>query len=317
MEFRNLGHSGLRVSLAGLGCNNFGRRCDAKQTDAIVSKALEIGVTLFDTADVYGPRGVSEEYLGAALAARRHDAVIATKFAMPMGEGPYWSGGSRRYICAAVEASLRRLRTDYVDLYQMHRPDPDTPIDETMRALDDLLRAGKVRYIGCSNFTASQVVEAQWSARHDHLSPFVSAQNLYNLLDRRIERELVPVCGKYGLGLLPYFPLASGFLTGKYQQGRTPPAGTRLALMAPMAERVLSEANFATLGKLESFAASRGRNMIELALGWLATQPFVSSVIAGATSSEQLEENVRAVDWRLTADEMAEVNRLTRRGPTS
>ena len=262
---------------------------------------------------MYGPGGVSEEYLGAALGARRHGVVIATKFGMPMGAGPYQSGGSRRHVHAAVEASLRRLGTDCIDLYQMHRPDPDTPIEETMRALDDLVRAGKVRYLGGSNFTASQVVEAQWIARHEQLSPFVSLQNLYNLLDRRIERELVAVCRKYGLGVLPYFPMASGFLTGKYRQGRTPPAGTRLALMAPMAERVLSEDNFATLGKLETFVASRRRSMIELALGWLATQPFVSSVIAGATSPEQVEENVRAVEWRLGADEMAEVDSLTRR----
>jgi aryl-alcohol dehydrogenase-like predicted oxidoreductase len=314
MEYRNLGASGLQVSAIGLGCNNFGRRCDPAQTKAVVDKAIELGVTFFDTADVYGPRGLSEEYLGAALKERRRDIVLATKFRVPMGEGPLWGGGSRRYIFDAVDASLKRLNTDYIDLYQMHAPDPATPIEETMRALDDVVRSGKVRYIGCSNFAGWQAVESQWIARTQHLSPFVSAQNQYNLLDRRIERELVPACQKYGLGVLPYFPLASGFLTGKYRPNEAPPEGTRLAAMQGRgAEATLNDANFETLGKLEDFAKQRGHSMLELAIGWLSSQPYVSSVIAGATKPEQVEQNVAAGAWKLTAEEMAEVAKVTRK----
>jgi aryl-alcohol dehydrogenase-like predicted oxidoreductase len=313
MEYKNLGASGLQVSVVGLGCNNFGRRCDAQQTKAVVDKAIDLGVTLFDTADIYGPGGLSEEYLGAALKERRRNAVIATKFVGPMGEGPLWGGASRRYIFEAVDASLRRLNTDYIDLYQVHFPDGKTPIEETMRALDDVVRSGRVRYVGCSNFAGWMVVEAQWVARDGHLTPFISAQNQYNLLDRRIERELVPAAQKYGLGILPYFPLASGFLTGKYRPGQAPPEGTRLAAMAQRAGDMLSERNFETLGRLESFASERGHSMVELAIGWLASQPHVSSVIAGATKPEQVEQNVAAAGWKLTGEEVAQVNAMTRR----
>ncbi|OGO51426.1 MAG: aldo/keto reductase [Chloroflexi bacterium RBG_16_68_14] len=312
MEHKSLGRSGLQVSVVGLGCNNFGRRCDREQTAAVVHKALELGVTFFDTADIYGPRGLSEEYLGAALQGHRREAIIATKFVGPMGEGSLWGGASRRYIFEAVGASLRRLGTDYIDLYQIHFPDIRTPVEETLRALDDLVRQGKVRYIGCSNFAGWQVVEAQWTARNQHLSPLVSAQNLYNLLDRRIERELVPACNAYGLSVLPYFPLASGFLSGKYRSGQALPEGTRLAEAGPMAERVLTEENFGTLAKLEAFAESRGRSVLDLAIGWLASQPYVACVIAGATKPEQVEQNVRAAEWKLTSDELAEVDAITR-----
>jgi aryl-alcohol dehydrogenase-like predicted oxidoreductase len=313
MEYRNLGASGLQVSAVGLGCNNFGRRCDAAQTKTVVDRAIELGVTFFDTADIYGPRGVSEEYLGAALKEHRRNVVIATKFAGPMGDGPLWGGASRRYVFDAVEASLRRLGADYIDLYQIHFPDVKTPIEETMRALDDVVRAGKARYIGCSNFASWQVVESQWVARGQHLTPFVSAQNQYNLLDRRIERELAPACQKYGLGVLPYFPLANGFLTGKYRPGEPPPEGTRLAAMQGRgAEQTLTDANYEMLGKLESFARERGHSMLDLAIGWLASQPFVSSVIAGATKPEQIEQNVAAAAWKLTGEEMTEVGKITR-----
>ncbi|TPW00817.1 MAG: oxidoreductase, aryl-alcohol dehydrogenase like protein [Alphaproteobacteria bacterium] len=313
MEYRNLGASGLQVSAVGLGCNNFGRRCDAAQTKTVVEKAIELGVTFFDTADIYGPRGVSEEYLGAALKEHRRNVVIATKFAGPMGDGPLWGGASRRYIFEAVDASLRRLGADYIDLYQIHFPDVNTPIEETMRALDDVVRAGKARYIGCSNFASWQVVESQWVARGQHLTPFVSAQNQYNLLDRRIERELAPACQKYGLGVLPYFPLANGFLTGKYRPGEPPPEGTRLAAMQGRgAEQTLTDANYELLGKLESFARERAHSMLDLAIGWLASQPFVSSVIAGATKPEQIEQNVAAAAWKLTGEEMADVAKITR-----
>ena len=313
MEYKNLGNSGLRVSVVGLGCNNFGRRCDQAATTAVVEKALDSGVTLFDTADVYGPRGLSEEFLGVALKGKRRDAIIATKFMGPMGEGTLWSGASRRYIFDAIDASLKRLGTDYIDLYQIHFPDVNTPIAETMRALDDVVRSGRARYVGCSNFTGWQVVEAQWVARSGHFSEFVSAQNQYNLLDRRIERELVPAASAYGLGVLPYFPLASGFLTGKYKQGEAPPEGTRLAAGGGMADRVLNEGNFETLQKLKSFAESAGHTMLELAIGWLASQPHVASVISGATKPEQVEQNVAAAEWKLNAEEMAKVNEITKR----
>ena len=313
MEYKNLGRSGLQVSAVGLGCNNFGMRIDLEQTKAVVGKALEVGINLFDTADIYGGRGKSEEFLGAALKGNRRNAVIATKFTGPMGEGPLWSGGSRRYIFEAVDDSLRRLGTDYIDLYQVHFPDAKTPIEETMRALDDVVRAGKVRYIGCSNFTGWQVVEAQWIAREGHLSPFVSAQNQYNLLDRRVERELMPACAKYGLGILPYFPLASGFLSGKYKHGEAPPEGTRLAAWGPRGQAMLSDQNFDVLGRLEAFASARGHAMIGLAIGWLASHETVPCVISGATKPEQVEENARAAEWKLTAEEMAEVDGITRR----
>jgi aryl-alcohol dehydrogenase-like predicted oxidoreductase len=279
----------------------------------VVDKALDSGVTLFDTADVYGPRGLSEEFLGVALKGKRREAIIATKFMGPMGEGTLWSGASRRYIFDAIDASLARLGTDYVDLYQIHFPDVNTPIAETMRALDDVVRSGRARYVGCSNFASWQVVEAQWVARSGHFSEFVSAQNQYNLLDRRIERELVPAAKAYGFGVLPYFPLASGFLTGKYKQGEAPPEGTRLAAGGGMADRVLNEGNFETLQKLESFADSAGHTMLELAIGWLASQPHVSSVISGATKPEQVEQNVAAGEWKLNAEEMAKVDEITKR----
>ncbi|MGB2695300.1 MAG: aldo/keto reductase [Dehalococcoidia bacterium] len=313
MEYTNLGSSGLQVSRVGLGCNNFGRRCDQSQTNAVVEKALELGITLFDTADIYGPRGLSEEYLGSALKGHRREAIIATKFVGSMGEGPLWGGASRRYIFEAVDASLQRLGTDHIDLYQIHFPDARTPIEETLGALNDVVRQGKVRYIGCSNFAGWQVVEAQWITRTQHLAPLVSAQNQYNLLERRIERELVPACNAYGMGVLPYFPLASGFLSGKYRPGEQPPDGTRLAGAGPMADRVLTEGNFGTLTKLEEFAQAQSHSVLELAIGWLASQKHVGSVIAGATKPEQVEENVRAAAWTLSDDELAQVDAITRR----
>jgi aryl-alcohol dehydrogenase-like predicted oxidoreductase len=314
MEYRNLGNSGLQVSAVGLGCNNFGQRCDLDQTKAVVHAALDAGINFFDTADIYGGRGKSEELLGIALEGRRRDVVIATKFAGPMGEGPLWSGASRRYVFEAVDASLRRLGVDYIDLIQVHFPDVKTPIEETMRALGDVVRSGKVRYAGCSNFTGWQVVEAQWFARTEHLAPLISAQNQYNLLDRRVERELVPACHKYGLGILPYFPLASGFLTGKYRQGQEPGKDTRLGLWGARAATILSEPNFDTLSRLEAFATERGHSMLELAIGWLASHDYVPSVIAGATRPEQVAQNAAAAAWKLTVEEMAQVDAITKRG---
>jgi len=308
MDTKPLGRSGLRVSVVGLGCNNFGQRCDLAQTRAVVAKALDLGVTLFDTADVYGGGGVSEEYLGKALESRRADVVVATKFGMPMGEGPLRRGGSRRWVVQAAENSLRRLGTDHIDLYQIHFPDAGTPIEETLRALDDLVRQGKVRYVGCSNFSGWQVVEAAWTARSAGLAQFVSAQNFYNLLERNVERELVPACNAYGLGVLPYFPLASGLLTGKYQRGVAAPDGTRLA--APRFKGALTDKNFDKVEKLAAFAAEAGHSLLELAIGWLASQAHVPSVIAGATRPEQVEANVRAAAWKLSAAELAKVNEV-------
>src|SRR5208337_4077417 len=254
MEYRRLGNSGLKVSAVGLGCNNFGMRTDAEQTRAVVHKALDEGITLFDTADIYGNRGGSEELLGKALGDRRRDIIVATKFGMAMGDGPYLRGGSRRYVVAAAEASLKRLGTGYIDLYQIHQPDPETPQHETLEALNDLIRAGKVRYIGHSNFAAWQAVDAHWISRTRGLASYISAQNQYNLLDRRIERELIPACREFGVGILPYFPLASGFLTGKYQGSGEAARGPRLALVQRNEEEASTEQNLGTLEKLEKFA---------------------------------------------------------------
>lgn len=310
MEYRKLGKSGLKVSVVGLGCNNFGMRIDKEQTAVVVNKAIEAGITLFDTADIYGGTK-SEEFLGEALGAKRQDVVIATKWAGPIGgSDPLKRGGSRRWIMAEVENSLRRLGTDWIDLYQYHFPDTDTPIEETLRALDDLVRQGKVRYIGSSNMSGWQVVEADWTARTQHLTPFVTAQNEYSLLNRRIEHDLVPALRAYGIGLLPYFPLASGFLTGKYSRGNPPPADSRIAAWGPRGQQMLSDHNFDVLEKVTPWAEERGHSVLDLAFGWLLSQDFVSSVIAGATKPEQIEANVKAGEWRLTAEELAEVEEM-------
>jgi len=303
MEYRNLGNSGLIVSAVGLGCNNFGGRTDAVQTGAVINKCIEMGITLFDTADLYS-RGKSEEFMAPHLKPHRHDIVIATKSVGPMGEGPYWRGASRKYLMDALDACLRRLDTDYIDLYQMHMPDARTPIEETLRTLDDMVHSGKVRYIGCSNYTGWQLVESMWVAKTEHLTPFVSAQNQYSLLERAIETELAPAATKYGVGILPYFPLASGFLTGKYKQDAPLPEGARLsAPNSPFAGRVLTQENYDKLTALEEFAEARGHTMIELAFSWLASKPYVGSVIAGATRPEQVVQNAQAADWKLTAEE--------------
>jgi aryl-alcohol dehydrogenase-like predicted oxidoreductase len=313
VEYRNLGNSGLKVSVVGLGCNNFGMRIDTEQTRVVVSKALDEGINLFDTADIYGNRGGSETMLGKALGPRRHEVIVASKFGMAMGDGPFMKGGSRRYIMAAAEASLKRLNTDYMDLYQIHFPDPETPQEETLGALNDLVRAGKVRYIGSSNFAGYQVADAAWISKTKGLAPYISAQNQYNLLDRRIEKDLTPACKEFGVGILPYFPLASGFLTGKYKRGEVPSKDTRLGAMGSMAKSALTDSNFGVLEKLTEFARSHGHSVLELAIGWLASMPQVSSVIAGATKAEQVNANVKGGDWKLSAEELAEVDKITKR----
>lgn len=307
MKERHLGQSGLRVSMVGLGCNNFGGRIDLDATRAVVHRALDRGITLFDTADVYGERGGSETCLGEVLGPRRKDIVLATKFGMPMDDAERLRGGSRRYIVAAVEASLRRLKTDWIDLYQMHRPDATTPIEETLRALDDLVRAGKVRYLGCSNFAAWQMVDADWTARTEHLTRFVSCQDELSLVVRGIEADLVPAMTAKGLSLLPYFPLASGLLTGKYRRNVALPAGARLTKTQRLADRYLTDANWPKVEALADVCASRGFTMLEAAFGWLAAKPYVASVIAGATKPEQIDANVAAVERAFSVGDLAAI----------
>jgi len=309
MNLRNLGKSGLRVSLVGLGCNNFGGRLDLESSRKVIHKALDAGITLFDTADMYGSRGGSETAMGQIFGDRRKDIVLATKFGWAMDDGEKF-GASRRYIVTAVEASLRRLKTDWIDLYQVHKPDPLTPIDETLSALDDLVRSGKVRYVGCSNFSAAQVIEAQLTARQLNLNAFVSCQDEYSLINRALDGERLDTVERYGLGLLPYYPLASGMLSGKYQR-EVPIEGTRLAPGQYFRDKFVTDANWAIVEKLEAFVKARGRSMLELAFSWLAARPAVASIIAGATKPEQIDANVRATGWALTADEMAEIDRLT------
>ncbi len=310
MEYKSLGASGLQVSAVGLGCNNFGMRIDKEKSAAVVSRALELGINFFDTADIYGGT-LSEQFLGEALGDRRKDVIVATKFGGPTGEGLGNRGGSRRYIIRAVEASLRRLNTDYIDLYQYHFPDVKTPIEESLRAMDDLVRSGKVRYIGSSNMSAWQAVEAHWVAKSEHLSPFITAQNEYSLINRRAEGELVPACRQYGIGILPYFPLASGLLTGKYSRGETPPEGTRIAAWGARGKELLTDRNFDIVEGLQKFAAERDKTLLDVAFGWLAGQDVVSSVIAGATKPEQVEQNAAAASLRFSPAELTEINTIT------
>ena len=313
MEYRQLGPSGLQVSSIGLGTNNFGGRIDAERSAAVVHQAVELGINFIDTANIYG-RGLSEEHIGHAVKEIRSQVLIATKVSGAMGEGPNSWGNSRHHIMEQVEASLRRLETDYIDLYQIHFTDPNTPIEETLRALDDLVHQGKVRYIGCSNFAAWQVCEAVWASKLLNITPFISVQPEYNLLNWAIERELVPFCQAYNIGIIPFFPLANGFLTGKYRQGEEIPEGTRFAGNVGAQQRILTERNFAILSRLESFAAERGHPMVELAIAWLLGNSTVSSVIAGATRPEQVVANAKAADWLLTPEDMKEVGELLRDG---
>jgi aryl-alcohol dehydrogenase-like predicted oxidoreductase len=311
LELRNLGQSGLRVSLIGLGCNNFGERVGLEDARPIVHKALDLGVSFFDTADRYGGAGASEAVLGEIFGPRRKDIVLATKFGISLSDRRALAGASRGYIMSAVEASLKRLKTDWIDLYQVHRPDPLTPIEETLRALDDLIHQGKVRYIGTSNFAAWQVVEAEWTARAIGTERFVSVQDEYSLAYRGHDRELIPAIKAHDLGLLPYRPLASGILTGKYRRNEPLPAGTRMAKMKHHADKYVRDANFDVAEGVAEFAAARGRTLTEIAFSWLAAQPFVSSIIPGATKPEQVEENIAAAGWRLTPEDLAEIDRIT------
>jgi aryl-alcohol dehydrogenase-like predicted oxidoreductase len=315
MSFRRLGSSGLAVSVVGLGTNNLGMKLDAEQSREVVHAALDAGITLFDTADSYGD---SETRLGEILQGKRDDVVIATKFGndvrrLGQDNGLDWDArGSRRYIRRAVEASLRKLRTDWIDLYQLHKPDPQTPIEETLSALDDLVHEGKVRYLGHSNFSGFQTADAEWTARTRGLERFVSAQNEYSLLKREVEHELIPALEQYGMGMLPFFPLASGLLTGKYRRGQAAPEDSRLARWGRA--DALTDAAFDIVEALESYAEVRGITVLDVAIGGLAAQPAVASVIAGATSREQVMANVRAGQWQPSAADLAELDEITRPG---
>ena len=313
MRYEPLGDSGLVVSVVGLGANNFGRRLDVDGTGAVVDAALDVGINLVDTADIYGNQGGSETLLGEVLRGRREQVVLATKFGMDMGgaNGADWGArGSRRYVRLAVEASLRRLQTDWIDLYQLHQPDGVTPLGETLAALDDLVREGKVRYVGSSNFAAWQVADADSIARHTGTSRYISAQNGYSLLDRTVERELTPACVAHGVGILPYFPLANGLLTGKYRRGEAAPAGTRMEdRLAHVRDRT-----FDRVEALETYAHERDLTLLDVAISGLAAQPAVGSVIAGATRPEQVKANAAAGEWQPTADDLAALDAIAPHG---
>ena len=318
MDRRSLGKNGPKVSVVGIGCNNFGGRLDLEATRKVVHKALDLGVTLFDTADVYGGYGYgnyggSETQLGEILGARRKDIVLASKFGMAMNAAGTIKGASPAYIRSAIEASLKRLRTDWIDLYQIHRPDPQTPIEDTLGTLDALVKEGKVRHIGCSCFSSAQIDAAQAAAARLDLTPLTTSQDEYSLLARAIERDPMPAIQRHGLGLLPYYPLANGLLTGKYKRNAPAPAGSRLAAGGRGGSE-LNDANWAIVEKLERFCAARGKTLLQLAFGWLLAHDAVPSVIAGATKPEQIEQNVAAASWTLSKAEKDEIDRLTRRG---
>ena len=308
MEYRRLGASGLRVSVIGLGGNTFGRYTDAEGTAGIVSAALDVGINFFDTANIYNA-GVSEEHLGRALRGRRDQAIIATKAGMRMGQGPNESGSSRKHLIASVHASLRRLETDYIDLLQIHAFDPETPLEETIGALDDLVRAGAIRYTGCSNYDAWRMTRALWISDQRGWTPFISNQPEYNLLARDIERELVPACLALGVGIIPYSPLAGGLLTGKYTAGQPAPEGTRGHNNPRFEERIRPD-TLEKVGKLDAWARERGHSVGELALAWLASRPAVATVIAGVRKPEQVSANAAAADWRLSELDQEQIDRL-------
>lgn len=322
METRNLGSSGLRLSVVGLGCNNFGGRIDDESSKKVIDKAFDLGITHFDTADVYGQfdpsgkrntetKGGSEAVLGRYLGNRRKDIVLATKFGSPMDEEGKLSGASRRYVMNALEDSLKRLKTDWIDLYYLHRNDPRTPLEETLRALDDMVRDGKVRYVAMSNFPAWRAVEAVWTARTHNLNGFIACQDELSLLFRHNQKELIPALAAHGVGFVPYYPLAGGALTGKYRKNAPMPEGARITRGKRYSEKFFGDKQSTIVEGLIAFAEARGHTLLELAMSWLAQQPQVGSIIAGATKPEQLEVNVKATGWRLTPEELAEIDKIT------
>lgn len=303
MEYKSLGNTGLRVSVAGLGCNNFGMRIDIDKTREVLDAAIDAGINFLDTARMYGG-GKSEEFMGEVLKGRREHVLLATKFGGPTK--PNDSTGSRRHIVKSVETSLAALQADYIDLLQFHFPDPQTPLEETMSAMTDLVHSGKVRYIGCSNFTGYMIADSSWIARTRGFEPFASVQNEWSLLSRAIEVEVTTAAAKFGMSVLPYFPLASGVLTGKVRRGQSAPEGSRLT--AAYFASALNDANFDKIDKLEAWGNERGRSLTEIALSWLASQPVVASVIAGATSAEQVRTNASLTKTDLTAAEITEIS---------
>ena len=307
MDYRRLGKSGLKVSAIGLGTNAFGSRADEQTSIKTIEHALELGVNFIDTAESY-TQGRSEEIVGKAVKGKRSQAIIATKFGQPRTVGPKEQGGSRSYIIKAVENSLKRLNTDYIDLYCLHYPDTETPIEETLRALGDLIHAGKVRYIACSNFAVWQLCEAEWTSRLHNLEPFIAIQLRYNMLDRSIEQEIVPCCQAYGIGVVPWGPLASGFLTGKY--ARSPEIPARFSPSGGIYRDVFTEANLEKLAQLKTFAKDHSHSVGELAVAWLLSHPWLGSVITGATNAEQVSSNVAAGDWKLTAEDVAQLDKM-------
>jgi aryl-alcohol dehydrogenase-like predicted oxidoreductase len=313
MKRRRIGRSDLEVSVLGLGCNNLGGRLDTDASLRVVNAAVDAGITMFDVADVY-PRGktsVSEELLGRALGNRRKQVIVATKFGLPMDPSGKRQGAKRDYIVRAVEDSLKRLGTDWIDLYQLHAPDHATPIEETLRALDELIKSGKVRYVGCSNFSAWEMVDSLWIAKELGTNAFVSVQNEYSLVMREADREVIPAAESHSIGFLPFFPLASGLLTGKYRPSEPAPSGARLAYTKPLAERFLNQSNMAMATELQAFCDRRGFGLLDLAFSWLLHRSVVSSVIAGASTPEQLAQNLRAVELDLSSDDLAEIDVIT------
>ena len=316
MEYRNLGNSGVKVSEVGLGTDQFGKRVDIDTVKQIVDVALDSGVNFIDTANIYS-RGLSEEYLGAALEGRRHEVVLASKGRSPMGDGPNERGASRYHLMGALEDSLRRLRTDHVDLYQIHRFDETTPMDETMRTLDEMVGSGKVRYIGASNYQSWQICRSNDLAERYGWEPFVTIQPHYHMLEREVEREIVPYCRAFNIGILPYFPLAAGFLTGRHKLGEEPPSDTRAAAGGGARRyigRYATEENFATVASLTAWASERGHTIVDLAIAWLLGEPLVSSVIAGVSKVEHVAPNARAGEWKLSADDLGEVRAILEGG---
>ena len=311
MQTRHIGKTGLRVSAVGLGGNNFGWKIDQEASNTVVAKALDLGITLFDTADRYGTNGGdSELVLGKALGARRKDIVLLTKFGLDLNDYRL-RDGSRRYVMTAIEGSLRRLDTDWIDIYMIHWPDYATPMEETLRALDDLIHRGKVRYIACSNLEPWRIADAVWISKHFNLNAFICAQDHYSLLKRDVEKEMIPALEHYGLGFIPYFPLASGLLTGKYSSGAKPP-GRLTENFLYTGNQFLNERNLKILNELEQFCKARGRTLLELAVSWLVSKQVVASVISGATKPEQVEQNVNAAEWKLSAEEFTEVDKITK-----
>lgn len=308
MQYRTLGNSDLKLSVLGLGCNNFGGRTDVETTRRVIHHAIDVGVNHFDTADIYGGDGKSEDFMGQVIGYKRKQMILATKFGLPMTAG---SGGSRNYVATAVEASLKRLRTDYIDLYYLHKPDHSVPIAETLGALDDLKKQGKIRWIANSNMEPSEINGAADAAKKNNVQPFVAGQDELSLIKRGTERERIPAMVKQGLAFIPYFPLASGLLTGKYKRNAPKPEGTRLSSAGRLADVFMNDKNMELVYKLDDFCTKQGLNMLDVAFAWLLAKPYITSVIAGAVKTDQIDANAKATDFKLSPSDLAELDKIT------